>query len=117
LRNNEGAKLSSVAFRNLQKLIDMALVLKDKLGNYLIKKKIGIQGYFWIGKRLVSRFIVFGIFLLIGSIIEIIILVPHILANTAVEGSFWLLTIFTITIAIIFFIKGMNWRKKRLLLQ
>ena len=114
-----GAKLSSpsVAYRNLQKLIDMDLVIKDKLGNYLIKKKIGIEGYFWIGKRLVPRFIIFGIFLLIGSIIEIIILVPHILANTAVEGSFWVLTIFTITIAIIFFIEGLNWRKKKLSLQ
>ena len=114
-----GAKLSSpsVAYRNLQKLIDLDLVIKNKLGNYSIKKKIGIQGYFWIGKKLVPRFILFGIFLLVGLIIEIIILLPHILANTAVEGSFCILTIFTITIAIIFLIEGMNWRKLRLSLK
>ena len=110
-----GAKLSSpsVAYRNLQKLIDMDLVIKDNLGNYLIKKKIGIQGYFWIGKRLMPRFILFGIFLLFVLIVEIMILVPHILANTTVEGSFWLLTIFTIAIAIIFLIEGLNWRNQK----
>lgn len=114
-----GAKLSSpsVAYRNLQRLIDMDLVIKNKFGNYLIKRKIGIQGYFWIGKKLVPRFILFGIFLLVGLIIEIIILVPHILVNTTVEGSFWILTIFTITIAIIFLIEGMNWKKLKLSLQ
>ena len=47
------AKLTSpsVAYRNLQKLIDMKLVYKDNYGNYCVKEKIGIKGYFWIGKK------------------------------------------------------------------
>ncbi|MEJ2241218.1 MAG: hypothetical protein P8Y18_03630, partial [Candidatus Bathyarchaeota archaeon] len=45
-----GANLTSpsVAYRNLQKLIDLNLVEKDSYSNYVIKEKIGIKGYFWI---------------------------------------------------------------------
>ncbi len=55
-----GAKLTSpsVAYRNLQKLIDMNLVQKDNFSNYIVKEKIGIKGYIWIGKNLIPRFII-----------------------------------------------------------
>ena len=38
-----GADLSSpsVAYRNLQRLIDLGLVAKDEYGNYIVKKKVG----------------------------------------------------------------------------
>ena len=44
------AKLTSpsVAYRNLQKLIDLKLAYKDNYGNYVVKEKIGVKGYFWI---------------------------------------------------------------------
>lgn len=109
-----GAKLTSpsVAYRNLQKLIDMNLVQQDKSNNYVVKEKIGIKGYLWIGKTLVPRFIVFGLIFLGALIIEIGILVPHLLAESSVEGSFWLLTIVTVTSAGIFLIEGIRWKKK-----
>src|SRR5512136_595189 len=45
-----GANLSSpsVAYRNLQKLIDLELVLKDEYGNYVAKEKVGVTGQIWI---------------------------------------------------------------------
>ena len=100
-----GAKLTSpsVAYRNLQKLIDMDLVHKDIHNNYVVKEKTGIKGYVWIGKNLIPRFIIFGLIFLVVLVIEIGILVPHLLAETSVEGSFWLLTIVTVMSAGIFF--------------
>jgi hypothetical protein len=109
-----GANLSSpsVAYRNLQKLMDLGLVVKDEYGNYVAKEKTGLKGYVWVGKTLVPRFAVFG-FIFVGILIgEVAILVPHLLAGAAVEGSFWLLTIVTVVSAVIFLVEGLRFRKK-----
>ena len=110
-----GAKLTSpsVAYRNLQKLIDMKLVQKDNFSNYIVKEKIGIKGYIWIGKNLIPRFILFGLVFLAALVIEIGILVPHLLAETSVEGSFWLLTIVTVISAVVFLAEGIKWKKNK----
>ena len=108
-----GADLSSpsVAYRNLQKLMDLGLVVKNEYGNYVVKEKTGLKGYVWVGKTLIPRFAVFG-FIFVGVLIaEIVILVPHLLLSASVEGSFWLLTIVTIVAAAIFLIEG--WRSGR----
>ena len=109
------AKLTSpsVAYRNLQKLIDLNLVEKDSYSNYVIKGKIGIKGYIWIGKNLIPKFIIFGLIFLFAIIVEIIILIPHLLIGTSIEGSFWLLTIVTIISAALFLIEGISWKKKK----
>ena len=109
-----GADLSSpsVAYRNLQKLMDLGLVVKDEYGNYVAKEKMGMKGYVWVGKTLVPRFAVFG-FIFVGVLIgEVAILLPHLLAGAAVEGSFWLLTIVTVISALIFLAEGLRFRKK-----
>ncbi|MGD9131793.1 MAG: hypothetical protein PVH73_09515 [Candidatus Bathyarchaeota archaeon] len=110
-----GAKLTSpsVAYRNLQKLIDMDLVHKDKYSNYVVKEKVGIKGYMWIGKNLIPRFIIFGLVFLSALIIEIGILVLHLLTGSPVEGSFWLLTIVTVTSAGMFLAEGLKWKKNK----
>ncbi|KON34601.1 hypothetical protein AC477_00245 [miscellaneous Crenarchaeota group-1 archaeon SG8-32-1] len=110
-----GAKLTSpsVAYRNLQKLIDMNLVQKDNFSNYIIKEKIAIKGYIWIGKNLIPQFIIFGLIFLAALIIEVGILVPHLLAKTSIEGSFWLLTIVTIISAGMFLTEGIKWKKNK----
>ena len=110
------AKLSSpsVAYRNLQKLIDMNLAYKDNYSNYGVKEKRGIKGYFWIGKKLIPRFIIFGLVFIIVLIIEVIILVPHLMLGSPVEGSFWLLTIITIISAVMFMTEGIKWKKNKL---
>ena len=108
-----GANLSSpsVAYRNLQKLMDLGLVAKDEYGNYVVKKKVGMKGYVWIGKTLMPSFAIFG-FIFIGVLIaEIGVLIPHLLVGASVEGAFWLLTVVTIVSAAIFLIQAFRFRK------
>ena len=108
-----GANLTSpsVAYRNLQKLIDLGLVIKDEYGNYVVKEKVGLKGHVWLGKTIVPRFIVFGFIFLGVLIAEVAILVPHLLLSASVEGSFWLLTAITIIAAAIFLVEGSRFRK------
>jgi hypothetical protein len=110
-----GANLSSpsVAYRNLQRLIDLGLVAKDSYGNYLVKKKVSLDGYLWIGKMLVPRFAVLGLIFVAILIAEIAVLIPHLLIGSAIEESFWLLTAVTIASATIFLIEGLRFRKKK----
>ena len=110
-----GANLSSpsVAYRNLQKLMDLGLVVKDEYGDYVVKEKIGFKGYVWMGKSLIPRFIVFGFVFLGVLIAEIVILAPHLLVSASVEGSFWLLTALTIVSMVIFLVEGLRFRKKK----
>lgn len=109
-----GANLSSpsVAYRNLQKLMDLGLVIKDEYGNYLIKEKKGMKGYVWMGKTLIPRSAVFG-FIFIGVLIaEVSILLYHMMAGVSIQDSFWLLTIVTLTSATVFLIEGLRGRKR-----
>lgn len=109
-----GADLSSpsVAYRNLQKLMDLGMVVKDEYGNYVAKEKVSLKGYVWIGKSIIPRFLVFGLVFLGVLISEVAILVPHLMLGASVEGSFWLLTTITIIAAAIFLIEGSRFRKK-----
>ena len=65
-----GANLSSpsVAYRNLQKLMELGLVVKDEYGDYVVKEKVGMKGYIWVGKNIMPSFAVFG-FVFLGILI------------------------------------------------
>ncbi len=109
-----GANLSSpsVAYRNLQKLVDLGLVVKDPYSNYVVKEKVSLKGYVWIGKTLMPSFAIFG-FIFIGVLItEIGILIPHLLVGASIQESFWFLIITTIVSASIFLIEAVRYRKK-----
>ncbi len=109
-----GADLSSpsVTYRNLQKFVDLALVIKDDSGNYVAKEKVGMKGYVWVGKILIPSFAIFG-FIFIGVLItEIVILIPHLLVGASIQESFWLLIVVTVVLAAIFLIQALRFRKK-----
>ena len=109
-----GANLSSpsVAYRNLQKLMELGLVVKDNYGNYVVKEKASMKGYVWVGKTLMPSFVIFG-FIFIGVLItEIAILIPHLLFRNSIEGAFWLLIVVTVVAALIFLIEAIRFRKK-----
>lgn len=109
-----GADLSSpsVAYRNLQKLMDLGLVVKDQYGNYVVKEKKNMKGYVWFGKTLIPSFIVFGL-IFIGILIgEIAILIPHLLMASPIQESFWLLTLLTVVSAAIFIVQGLRFKRK-----
>jgi hypothetical protein len=109
-----GANLSSpsVAYRNLQKLMDLGLIIKDEYGNYVVKEKVGLKGHVWIGKALVPRYLVFG-FIFVGVLIaEIVVLLPHLLVGASVEGGFWLMILLTVVVSVLFLTDGLNFRIK-----
>ena len=109
-----GANLSSpsVAYRNLQKLMDLGLVVKDEYGNYVVKEKVGMKGFVWVGKTLMPSFAIFA-FIFIGVLIaEIAVLIPHLLFGSPVEEAFWLLTVVTVVSAVIFLVEALQFRKK-----
>jgi len=109
-----GADLSSpsVAYRNLQRLMDLGLVAKDAYGNYVVKKKVAMKGYAWVGKTLIPSFSVYG-FIFVGVLIaEIAVLIPHLLRGSPIEESFWLLTLVTIVSAAVFLVEAWRFRKK-----
>ena len=109
-----GANLSSpsVAYRNLQKLVDLGLVAKDEYGNYVVKEKVGMKGYVWVGKTLIPSFAIFGFIFLGVLIAEIVVLIPHLLKGSPIEESFWLLTVVTVVSAAIFLAEALRFRKK-----
>ena len=109
-----GANLSSpsVAYRNLQRLTDLGYVNKDDYGNYIVKKKVGLRGYVWVGRHLVPRFAIFG-FIFVGVVVaELAVLVPHLVLGSPVQESFWLLTVVTVVAAVIFLVEGLRYRRK-----
>ncbi len=109
-----GANLSSpsVAYRNLQRLMDLGLVSKDEYGNYVAKKKVGMKGYVWVGKTLVPSFAIFG-FIFFGVLVaEIAVLIPHLLIGSPIEESFWLLAVVTVVSAAVFLYQAWRFRKK-----
>jgi hypothetical protein len=109
-----GANLSSpsVAYRNLQKLIDLGLVLKDEYGNYVVKEKTGMKGFVWVGRTLIPSSAIFG-FIFIGVLIaELTVLLPHLLLGASVQGAFWLLIIVTLVAAIIFLVEAVRFRRR-----
>jgi len=109
-----GANLTSpsVAYRNLQKLLDLGLIIKDTYGNYVVKEKVGLKGNVWVGRTLIPRFMIFG-FIFVGILIaEIVILLPHMLVGASVEGGFWLMIVLTIVSAAIFLTEGFRFRKR-----
>lgn len=110
-----GANLSSpsVAYRNLQRLIDMDLVAKDDYGNYVVKRKVALSGYFWVGRMLVPRFAVFAVVFFGVLVAEVAVLIPHLFLGSPVEESFWLLTVVTVVSAVIFAVEGLRFRKSR----
>jgi len=110
-----GANLSSpsVAYRNLQKLMNLGFVVTDKFGNYVVKEKVGLKGYIWIGKSLIPRSTVFGLIFLGVLIAEVSILIPHLFFSSPVEISFWFLTVITVVTALIFLVEGLRFREAK----
>jgi hypothetical protein len=109
-----GANLSSpsVAYRNLQKLIDSGLVVKDPYNNYLVKKKINLKGYLWVGKNLVPSVAIFGIVFVGVLVTELVILIPHLLTGYSIQESYWFLIVVTIISAALFLFQAVRFRKR-----
>ena len=92
--------------------MDLGLVAKDEYGNYIVKKRVGMRGYVWVGKMLIPSFAVYG-FIFVGVLIaEIAVLIPHLLKGSPVEESFWLLTAVTVVSSAVFLVESWRFKKK-----
>jgi hypothetical protein len=110
-----GANLSSpsVAHRHLQKLELMGLLEKNKGGDYILKEKTGVSGHVWVGRNLVPRLMFYSFFFMGAFGAEIgIILLSCLVPWLVIETSFLFLTAMTTIAMILFFIEGVQLRRK-----
>jgi hypothetical protein len=74
-----GVNLSSpsVAYRHLQKLESVGLLKKTVYGEYVLKEKAKIRGFYWVGRKLLPRTMFYFYFFFALFLTEIIVLAIH----------------------------------------
>ncbi len=110
-----GVRLSSpsVAYRHLQKLENMGLLAKNQNGNYIVKEKVSVRGYSWLGRTLIPNPHVYSIVFLGILIIELVVLAIHFPVETQEFKIFFLLlTSITAAALVLFLIEGLRMRRK-----
>ena len=109
-----GIKLSSpsVAYRHLQKLMDLGLVNKDKYGNYLIQEKTSVQGFLWIGRTLLSRLILYSFFFMGILVIEIVSVTMRLIALQPIGEVYLLLITVTGIATTILLFEGIQLKRR-----
>ncbi len=102
----KGAHLSSpsVAYRHLEKLEESGLLQKNEFGEYVVKRKARIDGFFWFGKRLASNMLAYSALFLGIFAVELLILALHYAAETPEFKVFFLLMILITVAAMIVFL-------------
>ncbi|MCW4006744.1 MAG: hypothetical protein NWF04_09180 [Candidatus Bathyarchaeota archaeon] len=109
-----GANLSSpsVAHRHLLKLEALGLIQKTAYGDYMLKEKVDVSGYVWVGKNLVPRLIFYSLFFLGAFIAEITLTVSFLVMGSTLEISFLFLTAMTAIAMTLFLTEGIKMHKK-----
>ena len=106
---NVGLSSPSVAFRHLQKLETMGVISKTEHGEYVVKKKIRIRGYFWVGRRLLPRMLVYSLFFVVVLAAELTVLAIHYaVENYEFKVFFLLLTLITTAALGLFLFEGLR---------
>jgi DNA-binding transcriptional ArsR family regulator len=95
----------SVAYRHLQKLEDAGLLMKNEYGEYFLKKKMRVNGYHWIGRRLLPNAMFYFYFFLGLFITEIVVFAIHLAVETYEFKVFFLLGLSITVIAMVLFLK------------
>ena len=110
-----GVSLSrpSVAYRHLQKLETMELIIKNENGNYVENEKTSINGYLWVGRTLIPNPLVYSSIFLAILITEFIVLTIHFSLETSQFKTFFLLLTSVTTLAfVLFLIEGLKGLRK-----
>ncbi len=101
-----GVHLSSpsVAYRHLQKLESSGLLKKNDYGEYILKEKARVNGFYWVGRYLLPRnmfyfFFFFGLFIL-----EVVVIAIHYAVETYEFKVFFALGLSITGIAMSFFL-------------
>ena len=91
----KGAHLSSpsVAYRHLQKLEDMGLLQKNDYGEYVVKQKVNMRGYIWVGRHFISKMLLYALVFMGILALEVFVLAWHWYVETYKFKVFFLLLI------------------------
>jgi len=91
----------------------LGLLDKNKYGEYVVKEKVNISGYLWIGRNLVPRLIFYSFFFMgILGVEVVLIAVPFILSGEVPELYLFYLMAPTAIAMILFLSEGLVLRKK-----
>ena len=101
----KGVNLSSpsVAYRHLQKLDDIGYLQKNEYDEYSAKVKVHLDGFVWVGRRLIPKLWRYSIVFLAILIVELWILVIHYHVETFEFKVFFLLLTLITGLAFAFF--------------
>ncbi len=110
-----GANLSSpsVAHRHLQKLEGLGLIEKNTYGDYILKAKVDVSGYVWVGRNLVPRLMFYSFFFMGALAAEISSFVlSYLFLKLTVEVSFFFLIAITAIAMTLFLAETVKLQKK-----
>ncbi len=110
-----GANLSSpsVAHRHLQKLETLGLLEKDVYGDYLLKQKVDVNGYIWVGRSLVPRLMLYSFFFVGALAAEAtIVVLGFLVLGFRVEVSFFFLMAITAVAMGLFLSEAVRLKRK-----
>lgn len=101
-----GLNLSSpsVAYRHLEKLEEQNFLRKDQFGEYILKTKAKMQGYMWIGKRLIPKMFLYSIIFALILVVEVIVLTLHFEVETFEFKVFFSLLMLITGLAMVVFV-------------
>ena len=102
----KGLKLSSpsVSYRHLQKLEDMGYLKNNKYGEYLLGKRVQVDGYLWFGNRLLQKMLFYSSIFTVILFIELLIFAIHFSVEDYTFKVFFLLLILITGFALIVFL-------------
>jgi hypothetical protein len=102
-----GLSSPSVAYRHLQKLEDLAYLVKNEYGEYAVKRKVPLKGKVWLGRSLVPKMYLYASVFLAVLVVELSILVVHFEVETyEFKVFFLLLTLITGMAFAVFAVEG-----------
>ena len=80
----KGTNLSSpsVAYRHLQKLEDSGFLQKNEFGEYKANRKGQVNGYVWLGRRLLPKLWLYSLVFTSILAVEIFVLILHFRVET-----------------------------------
>jgi hypothetical protein len=108
-----GLSSTSVAHYHLQKLENLCLIEKNSYNQYILKVKIPIEGYVWVGKSLVPRLMFYSFFFIGAFATEISIILLSLVVNSLViEIRFLFLTGMTLVAILLFIIESLALYRK-----
>jgi hypothetical protein len=111
----KGAHLSSpsVSYRHLQKLEDLGLLNKNQYGEYVVKQKVNMRGYVWIGRHFIAKMLLYALIFLSALVTEIFVLFLHwSVEDYKFKTFFLLLLLITGVAAGLFIVEGWIRRRK-----